>query len=110
MFSQLLTIHLWFAEHLEEEIQHLHIGRFPTQDEFPAFGRYGLLGNGLNFVTLTGEFASTLLRHPFAEHEKMNKYKEEYDEVRDMMLTMKDMKAGQPSVQLLLTRNCQYFV
>ena len=57
-----------------------------------------------------GEFADTLLRHPFAEDEKMNKYKDEFDEVRDMMLTMKDMKAGQPSVQFLLARNRQYFV
>ena len=52
------------TEDLCDELCHFAVGDFPTHTEKPAFGVYGLMGNGARYMEQMEKLTFFLYRHP----------------------------------------------
>ena len=86
------------------------VGDFPTHTEKPAFGVYGLMGNGAQYMEQMEKLTFFLYRHP-TEGNVMSDWNECVPSaVKEAMATMTDMGPGMPSELEILAKTRRFLV
>ena len=98
------------TEDLCDELGNFAVGDFPTHTEKPAFGVYGLMGNGARYMEQMEKLSFFLYRHP-TEGNVMSDWNECVPSaVKEAMATMNDMGPGMPSELDILAKTRRFLV
>ena len=105
LVNQPLIIFSHKTEDLCDELCNFAVGDFPTHTEKPAFGVYGLMGNGARYMKHMEKLIYFLYRHP-TEGNVMSDYNECVPSaMKETMATMTDIGPGMPSELDILTKH-----